>query len=1433
MLTKNRIYSCLLVVLALLAPLSAMAYNKSWDQGHLTCVVEPGTSNWGKFDKGGVFHGGYTSKECCNKYCKVCPVYANTGQLQESFTDLSLAGVGPSLTIKRTYNSQDWATSFLGKGWTFNFGKRIIVARRSDNEKIIGLVLETGEKNYYLENPDGSLQRLTGYGATFDLIKNTDGSYTIKDLDGSRTELKADGKIDKIIDRNNNQLTFDYNPVGCVSRITNASGNHIDFQLGPNGKIASATDNFGRSVSYDYDANGSLISVTDPLGNAQQYVYNTDNLLTQRIDARGNTVETIGYDAFQPARVASFVEKGETFTVSYLSDRTEKTDSQGNKWTYYYNDVGIIERTIDPLGNETKQGLNKLTATSVDWEEDANGNRTSYTYDALGNVTSKTDALGNTWSYAYVVGSNRVETETAPDGTVTKYEYDAYGNKTKVIYGLGSVLENSTTATYDLRGNKTGFTDQLGFTETYSYDPDNNLISRTVALGNVTSYTYDNRGNSLTETNAKGSTTTFSYDLNDRLMAVTDALNNTITYTYDADGNKVSETDANGNTTTYPNDAYGRQTGMTDALGNTTATNLDWQDNVIKVTDANGNASTFEYDVQNRLTRQVDALSQETKYSYDPAGNLLATTNARGKVTSYLYDALNRKLSETTPTGETTTYGYDPNGNLASITLPNGNKVSNAYDVLGRLVSSSDSHFLLSSFTYDAVGKVLSETDASGNVVSYTYDADGRLLKKTDTLNNTNNFTYDAVGNLISVTDRDGNVKTVSYDALNRRVLETNADGSTKNYTYDGNGILKTFTDENGAQTSYFYDELNRLAREVLPDGTEKAFGYNAVGNKTSLTDQNGKTTNFTYDKTNQLLAKTYSDGSQATIIYDAAGQVVNVTDTDSSITYTYDDNGRVIQVNQNGKIISYSYDTAGNRASMTTPEGEVVTYGYDTANLMTSVQLSNGKGITYEYDSLYRLSRKDYTGNAYSTFAYDAEGRVLDINHFMPDGTSIYSQNNVYSGSGTLLQKSTNIGQTLYTYDQQYRTTNVDHPIQPDEIFTYDSASNRLTSIDYTDWTYNNRNQLTGYDSITYTYDANGNTLTKTDLFGTTSYTHDHENRLVRADLADGSFAEYKYDALGRRIEKNVNGTVTSYLYDGIWLLAEYDDTGQLVRNYFRGAADSNVSFMSDASGTYFYHHDHLGTPVKITAEGGAVVWDARYQVFGNSTIVTGSIQNNIRFPGQYYDAETGLHYNYYRTYDPNTGRYIQEDLIGLLGGTNLYPYAAANPVNGIDYFGLKITGKWIDGAPKISDVNWPSDPSWQLISPYVDDYGFIKFVRVWATLSGSIYGSVECEETEDCVPTKTWQTSNTYDLSYRGSIDVGINAIGAAVGVISGSTGLGLSVTAALLAAKVAEGTYQLHEKYGEVVQEAHSILIRHGPTAVCNVGWPNISVEILWSK
>jgi len=281
--------------------------------------------------------------------------------------------------------------------------------------------------------------------------------------------------------------------------------------------------------------------------------------------------------------------------------------------------------------------------------------------------------------------------------------------------------------------------------------------------------------------------------------------------------------------------------------------------------------------------------------------------------------------------------------------------------------------------------------------------------------------------------------------------------------------------------------------------------------------------------------------------------------------------------------------------------------------------------------------------------------------------------QANTFDPVGNIVAMTTKDGQTLYQYDRTYRLTAVDHPDQADELYSYDAVSNRLTSAEHANWFYNARNQLVGYAGVSLSYDANGNLIQKIDATGTTSFTYDLEDRLIGVQSPDGSVVTYKYDVFGRRIEKNVNGTATLFIYDNAWLLAEFHSNGALQKAYLRASADASPSLAyDDQSRVFFFPQNHLSTPQFITDGAGATVWEARFKSFGEADIQNSQIANAIRFPGQYFDGETSLHYNYFRDYDPVTGRYIEQDPVGIEGGINLYAYVDGNPVNRGDPKGL-----------------------------------------------------------------------------------------------------------------------------------------------------------------
>ncbi len=246
-------------------------------------------------------------------------------------------------------------------------------------------------------------------------------------------------------------------------------------------------------------------------------------------------------------------------------------------------------------------------------------------------------------------------------------------------------------------------------------------------------------------------------------------------------------------------------------------------------------------------------------------------------------------------------------------------------------------------------------------------------------------------------------------------------------------------------------------------------------------------------------------------------------------------------------------------------------------------------------------------------------------------------------------------------------------------ESYTYDPVGNRLTSATVNNWTYNQNNELKSYNGVSFQYDLNGNTVQKTEDGGQrTDYRYDESDRLTEVKDENGAIiATYYYDPFGRRLWKDVRGVWSNFMYADEGLIAEFDATGSEAKSYGyapNSTWTTNPLFMKQGAQYYFYHNDHLGTPQKMTSPSGAVVWSAKYESFGNAVIdPTSTVANNLRFPGQYYDSETGLHYNYHRYYDPQFGRYLMPDPVRYQQGKgSLYIYAKQSPANFLDPLGL-----------------------------------------------------------------------------------------------------------------------------------------------------------------
>ena len=350
-----------------------------------------------------------------------------------------------------------------------------------------------------------------------------------------------------------------------------------------------------------------------------------------------------------------------------------------------------------------------------------------------------------------------------------------------------------------------------------------------------------------------------------------------------------------------------------------------------------------------------------------------------------------------------------------------------------------------------------------------------------------------------------------------------------------------------------------------------------------------------------------------------------------------------------------------------------------------------------------YTWTRPDITllpGGSLVTRTYDPLMRQTSVTATDPGANPVMTLGYSFDAENNITAKTTKDGEYAYTYDDLYRLTDSNTPDIPDlsdEAFTYDPVGNRLTASDTIGhWTYNGNNELESRGSTGYDYDANGNLTQKTVNGSVTRFFYNIENRLIRVEDGSGTIiAQYGYDPFGRRIWKEVSGNRTYYLYSDEGLAGEYTETGTQIRAY--GWQPGSVwgtdpLFMKEGSEYYFYHNDHLGTPQKMTAVNGAVVWSARYTAFGQAIVDPAStVENNLRFPGQYFDAETGYHYNYHRYYNPDTGRYLTPDPIGLAGGINLFSYAINNSINFNDPLGLLCYKKDENGIMQPCDRESP----------------------------------------------------------------------------------------------------------------------------------------------
>ncbi len=1112
------------------------------------------------------------------------------------------------------------------------------------------------------------------------------------------------------------------------------------FDLDADDRVTKSTDAIGdySEVTYSTPAPEQTVAVTtfsnymngQSIGSTS---FHTDQAMygvVLKTEANGKVSLFRNYDpsTLRPQEYVSYKDAAHTqelvTSFAYNLNGTAKTvtEPDGKRTEYTY--------------------ISKPDGTTTDWmaskkEYDKNNNllnRIEYTYDDKGNLLTEKmairepDAFNNVRSIQYDYNDRGLRTKkTDWNGKTIVYAYDRYG-RLETMTESGSGITMATSYTYDTRNNPATESIARGskaLTTQYVYDGFGRLLSTTKPDGQKEVNNYNKGGRIVSQVNvgapaSDGGTTqakvqTYTYNNVDDLLTATDALGNTIQTEITVEDDAIKTV-----TKTSDNCDVVREKVEKKAIDGSYSLELtgtqgqksymDYQGNTTKVVQLYKEGETLqetrpmlaEFDDSGNVTRSYDAANTvEVRNDYDASGNAIRvwtyvkTENGTKLYTvkQYRYDSLQRPLSVrekatlmpynnadvgVADTDLVTTYTYDVSdgsGNTVNTTTAADGSVSKTYyNAMEQIVKEeqlgkdTNGKKLIKTYAYDQYGRMTEIKSGAGSLStreSYSYDALDRLATQSSG-QTTTTFTYDYFGRRASMTDVTGNLSILTswkYDKADNAV-QLLQDGKVVNYRYNSLGEMTAM--QYGAMgnvrtTGYEYDSTGRVTavkssvRPAAEDGapmdtdelkTVKSYTYAANGDLASTTeylefdrkeDKQGLTMvgTYTYDPVGRPVSLTYTqDGVQKekyTLSYDGQGYILSETYTDSykdafaseetttSQTYTYDAIGRLTQSKTERagkeKNVSFQYDKAGNRIK------EMLEQDLEDGHVSNTCD--------YSYNNLNQLTEIRQTGT-----------------------TSIEGQSVTYTNQPLKSYEYDDFGnqtlETTYELDTQTATSSKSKEVRN----TYDTA-NQLIKVE------EKANGTSTWTTLnTSLYNGEGQRIRRTD-----------------AGQTNGDYTMYFY--MGGALAFSTNSDANFVTDENI-----LDPKGVIVA----GKRQDNEYNAEKPEGQYWiYHNDVRGSVTNIvgTDTSGALyrAESNAYDAFGKDDAenkeAAGSIQNEVKFTGAVQD-NTGLYYLSARHYDPNTGRFLQQDTVSgdpySPWTQNLYTYTSNNPTNYTDP-----TGHWL----------------------------------------------------------------------------------------------------------------------------------------------------------
>ncbi|OBY75706.1 RHS repeat-associated core domain-containing protein [Acinetobacter gyllenbergii] len=879
---------------------------------------------------------------------------------------------------------------------------------------------------------------------------------------------------------------------------------------------------------------------------------------------------------------------------------------------------------------------------------------------------------------------------------------------------------------YDAQGNLITAFDQNGHARQYEYNQAHQLTRYTDRTGRGQNIRYEStlpKAKAIEEWADDGSFhTKLKWHPRLRQVAVYDAYDVATYYYFDLDGFTYRTRLADGRESWYSRDGEKRITRQIDFEGRETQQEYNDQGQLAKIVQPNGGVIRFaynknnkpieikdpegniwkrEYDAQGNVSKEINPLGHVTQYKYNNDNQLVEVIDAKGGVKKIQYNDQGQMLSYTDCSGKSNTWKYDEEGILLSQNSADMQEVQFLYSTNGKdkgqLKTVAYPDGLKEYFDHDEEGRLLKYTDTKGQVTQYHYNPTGLLEQRIDANQNRIGYQWDKQGRIQKLINQNHAEYLFDYNQYGQLIKEKAFDGEERYFKYNEEG----YVDETR--------QGNLLTK----------FGYHAdgqVASKTFTHLQTGlsQTEKFDYNLNNQLI-RASNTLSQIDFYHDSLGQLVR-----EHLNY------KIPNLTSSTAVLRYEYDELGNLSKTIRPDGQQQTnLSYGSGHIY-GIAFNQQDVVSFQRDDLHRETVRFLANGLMQTKHYNDVGLLIS-QQIEPEQESSdrlrYQAHRHYQYDKNYLLtqvEDSRLGQLNYQYDPIGRliSTQSQHK---NESFKFDPAGNLIDPVSVSSTVQIKNNLIKSYQGKHYQYDAQGNVVETRKAGKTLKLTWDNLNRLVRSEN-NGKVTEYGYDVFGRRLyKKSSNQDFTLFGWDGdlmIWessqnsnhpensytkhYVYEPDSFIPLIQAGYQGfiqlietpdyseylnkpySVYKDPIWSSDTrknrvalEQTVFYHCDQVGTPQTLSNAAGECVWEITQDTWGTALEIqmlnkdNPFEQSNLRFQGQYYDNETGLHYNRYRYYEPYSARYISKDPIDLYAGLNHHAYVI-NPTLWVDAQGL-----------------------------------------------------------------------------------------------------------------------------------------------------------------